>query len=125
MHNNIAKKSRKISNNVLKDYAESIIRMLYEFYSGQNAKKPRSIYATFIVEGILKATKESIVNGHQREDEDVHPQGSAYKSSSMPQGEDSRDDIVFQTITMAREEHLEGKTWREQCGIRLSNHGFR
>lgn len=83
--------------------------MLYEFYHTQTTKKPGSINATYLLDGVPGARKESSVNAHQRDGDDTHIQSSPYMSSSMPHQEDQVEAVPSRSIILAKEEDLEGK----------------
>ncbi|MCJ1394909.1 hypothetical protein MMC18_007789 [Xylographa bjoerkii] len=80
--------------------------MLYEFHSKQNAKKPGSVHATYLVSGI-KAPK-AISNGSAaKADEDVHMQSSPFMSSSMPRQNVEEEVPVIKVMTLVQEQHLD------------------
>ena len=108
MHSNVAKKcgkSRPFENEI----AESLLRMLYEFYITQGTKTPESINATYLLDGVPRAPKQSCVNGHQQSEEDTHMQSSPYMSSSVPPQEDQETAIPSRSIILVKEEDLERK----------------
>jgi DNA polymerase delta subunit 3 len=74
--------------------------MLYDFHNYQNAQKSNSVHATYLVYG-TKAPES------QQSDGDVE------MSSSMPE-EPLSDETPISTITLAREEELEGKQLQRQ-----------
>lgn len=87
--------------------------MLYEFHRTQNARKPGSLHATYLLCGQRKPEQEHQTKGtHQKEDGDVAMGEDSYMSSSLPgqdhEEEDQPEDIPVISITVAREEHLEG-----------------
>lgn len=83
-------------------------RMLYDFYRVQNGKKQGSIHATYLLSGSRK--KETLTNGGASKDgDDEHIQSSPFMSS-MPQPEDAHEEeIPVMTISLAKEEDLEGE----------------
>ena len=83
--------------------------MLYEFYSTQATKTPGSIDATYLLDGVPRAPKESSVNSHNQDGEDMHMQSSPYMSSSMPHQKDQEEAVPSRNIILAKEEDLEGK----------------
>ena len=91
------------------ELADPSIRLLYDFYSTQTTKKPGSIYATYLLDGIPKPVRESSVNEHQHDGEDIRMQSSPYMSSSMSHHEDQEDAIPSRSIILASEEDLDGK----------------
>jgi len=80
--------------------------MLFEFHRQQNAKKPGTIHATYLLSGTkLEALQPT--NGTKKDGEDEYMQSSPFMGSSMPQsGEDNGSTGVL-TITIAKEEDLE------------------
>ena len=82
--------------------------MLYEFYSTQKTKKPGSVNATYLLNGVPEVAKEPRVNGHQKDGEDTHMQSSPYMSSSAPQQDDQEEAAPSISIVLANEEDLEG-----------------
>ena len=93
----------------IEELADPSIRLLYEFYSTQTIKKPGSIYATYLLDGIPRPVRESSVNEHQQDGEDTRMQSSPYMSSSMSHHEDQEDAIPSRSIVLASEEDLDGK----------------
>ncbi|KAF6230980.1 hypothetical protein HO173_010888 [Letharia columbiana] len=89
----------KVHSNVAK-------KMLYEFYSTQTTKKPASIKATYLLDGVPKGPKEFGVNGHQQDGKDIHLQSSPYMSSSMPHQEEQEEAVPSRSIILAKEEDL-------------------
>jgi DNA polymerase delta subunit 3 len=91
--------------------------MLYEFYEYENKKNSGSIYATYILSGVKKASQPENTNGHANGDEDgpMPPSSPPPFTSSMPdrsQEEIGSDQIEkftvpVTTITLVREELLE------------------
>lgn len=88
---------------------EPIVRMLYDFHRSQTTKKPGSVHATYLLDGVPQNSREPSVNGNQQDGEDVHMQSSPYMSSSMPPGEDEDNVIPYRKILLAREADLEGR----------------
>lgn len=82
--------------------------MLYEFHHAQNSKKPGSVYATYLIDGVPHIMKEPNDNGHPHDGEDISMQSSPYMSSSMPQEENDEDKISLRKVILAKEEDLEG-----------------
>lgn len=89
--------------------------MLYEFHRSQNAKKPQSLHATYLVCGVRKpAIEESSTNRvHAENGEDVTMADDSFMSSSMPEpaeeDEEPHEEIPVTSITLVREEHLVGE----------------
>ena len=82
--------------------------MLYDFHKVQNSKKPRSVYATYFLDGIPLVQQGSGANMHTHDDDDLHMQSSPYMSSSMPQEMNTEKNLPARRIILAREEDLEG-----------------
>jgi DNA polymerase delta subunit 3 len=82
-------------------------RILYEFHRNENAKKPQTVHATYVISGIQKAPEPAPTNGHA-DDEDEMMQSSPYLPSSMPNQDATSDSIRTASIVLAREEDLEG-----------------
>ncbi|MCJ1437151.1 hypothetical protein MMC27_006536 [Xylographa pallens] len=88
----------KVHSNVAK-------RMLYDFHARQNAKKPGSIHATYLVSGV-QSTK-AIVNSNVTEvNEDVHMQSSPFMGSSMPRRDVEEEASTVKVMTLVQEQHL-------------------
>ena len=83
-------------------------RMLYEFHTHENKKKPGSVYAAYLLYGTQNA-RTSNANGDARKDgEDIPMASSPFLSSSMPQDEDTTEVPPVKVMTVVREENLEG-----------------
>lgn len=79
-------------------------RMLFDFHQKQNAKKPHSIHATYLISGTKRVAGET--NGaNGRSDEDVSMRSSPFMSS-MPPSEEHEEPIKKSTILLVREEEL-------------------
>jgi len=108
--------------------------MLYEFYEQENKRKPGSIYATYLIAGIKRrdpiltgenGTAKATTNGgdsHLDEDEEMLPSSPPPFTSSMLEPSqqssdaghgddgDDRNQAPTRTVTLVREEALEGTT---------------
>jgi hypothetical protein len=89
--------------------------MLFEFHQKQNAKKPKSVHATYLITGTKRAVEHA--NGtNGRGGEDVSMRSSPFMSS-MPEPEEPADEPIKRThVVLVREEELEsaydrGKQW--------------
>ncbi|KAL2039809.1 hypothetical protein N7G274_007209 [Stereocaulon virgatum] len=89
-----------------KVHSNAAKKMLYDFYQKQTSKKPGSVHATYLIDGVPKSKNESNVNGQQKDSEDMQMQSSPYMSSSMPQDDNEQDRIHIRSIVLAREEDL-------------------
>ncbi len=85
--------------------------MLYEFHRQQNGKKPGTIHATYLLSGTKRVEELVPRNGEVKKDgEDDYMQSSPFLASSMPQIEDGSGAANVLSITLVREENLEGKS---------------
>ncbi|OJJ51252.1 hypothetical protein ASPZODRAFT_156177 [Penicilliopsis zonata CBS 506.65] len=92
----------------LKVHTNLAKQMLYEFHRHENAKKPQSVNATYVIVGTPKLPEKSETNGfHVKEDGDAIMQSSPYLSSSMPQQDAAQEQVSTTSITLVREEDLE------------------
>jgi DNA polymerase delta subunit 3 len=83
--------------------------MLFEFHKQQNAKKPSTIHATYLLGGIKVVEEPEVMNGEVKKDgEDEYMQSSPCISSSMPQPPEATGENSILSITLVREEDLEG-----------------
>ncbi|KAF1966083.1 hypothetical protein BU23DRAFT_560540 [Bimuria novae-zelandiae CBS 107.79] len=81
-------------------------RMLYEFYTTQTAKKPKSIHATYLIAGKKRSSEDS--NGSNGHDGDDTVMRSSPFMSSLPAPEEPLEKPVPKTsIVLVREEELE------------------
>ncbi len=100
----------------LKVHVNSAKRMLYDFHAHENAKRPGSIHATYLLAGTTqvkkKVTPENGQNGLHHADEPVPSSPPAFTSSmlqsSQKNGEDEDVGLPhIRTITLVREKSLE------------------
>jgi DNA polymerase delta subunit 3 len=99
--------------------------MLFEFHKRQNAKKPNSVHATYLVTGIPRRIEPTNgVNGRDGEDTDMR---SSPFMSSMPEAAESEESdynsqsddentaaprgVKETQIVLVREGELEGAYW--------------
>ena len=82
--------------------------MLYDFHHKQSLKKPGSVHASYLVDGIPTITKVHSANGQAGDGEDAYMQSSPVMSSSLPQEETEEYTIPSKSIVLAREEDLQG-----------------
>lgn len=92
--------------------------MLFDFHQKQNAKKPDSVHATYIVTGTKRDSKHS--NGATaRDGKDVAMRSSPFMSS-IPEPEEQQDSVDGSsgeepvnntTIELVPEEKLQGTLW--------------
>lgn len=88
--------------------------MLFEFHRNENAKKPQSVHATYVISGIQRPPEPPATNGHAK-DEDEIMQSSPYLPSSMPNQDATFDSTRIASIILAREEDLEGRLCLTEC----------
>jgi DNA polymerase delta subunit 3 len=80
--------------------------MLYEFHNTQNAKKPGSIHATYLISGTKRP--EEPTNVRTKDGEDEYMQSSPFMASnSMSQPDGGTGASSYLTITLTPEESLE------------------
>lgn len=86
-------------------------RMLFDFHRQQNAKKPGSLHATYLLSGTKRKAEPIPTNGNAKKDgEDDFMQSSPFMNSSVPQPEESSTgETSVLSITLVREEDLDGK----------------
>jgi DNA polymerase delta subunit 3 len=85
--------------------------MLYEFHRQQNGKKPGTVHATYLISGTKRKEEPLASNGGvQKDGEDDYMQSSPFINSSMPQHEEGTGESGVLSITLVREENLEGRT---------------
>jgi hypothetical protein len=98
----------------------TIIRMLYEFHRQQNGKKPGTVHATYLISGTKRKEESVSTNGGvQKDGEDDYMQSSPFINSSMPQYEEGTGESGVLSITLVREENLEGMLPSSQARITL------
>jgi len=82
--------------------------MLYEFHQTQNAKRPNSVHATYLLTG--RKRPQITPNGmHRKDGEDISMKSSPLPSS-LPVSESGHEveQIPTTTVTLVKEENLEG-----------------
>lgn len=83
-------------------------RYLFEFHQQQNAKKPSTIHATYLLSGTRKEEEPATNRDIKKDGEDDYMQSSPFVSSSMPQPQESTGEVSVLSITLVKEEDLEG-----------------
>ena len=84
--------------------------MLFEFHQKQNAKKPGSVYATYLITGTrLPPRSQQSNNVESQDSEDAVMQSSPpIPNSSAPQAtEDDAEHTPIRSILIVKEEHLQ------------------
>lgn len=107
--------SYRILARALKVHVNVAKRMLFDFHSHENAKRPGSVHATYLLSGSKKLQQAEKVtngqNGYQHKEDSPIPSSPPPFSSSMldPDHQSiSGEGPVIRTITLVREESLEG-----------------
>ncbi|OOQ88412.1 hypothetical protein PEBR_12027 [Penicillium brasilianum] len=90
----------------LKVHANRAKQILFEFHRVENAKKPQSVHATYLISGIQQPPEPPATNGHAN-DEDEVMQSSPYLPSSIPNQDAVPEQVRIASIILAREEDLE------------------
>lgn len=90
-------------------YMLTITRILFEFHQQQNSKKPGSIHATYLLAGVTKPEPVP-TNGETKDGEDDYMQSSPFMNSSMPQPEENTGETGVLTISLVKEEDLDGRS---------------
>ncbi len=86
-----------------------MFRMLYEFHRQQNAKKPGTIHATYLISGTKRNAHSAVPTGALKKDgEDDYMQSSPFVGSSIPQIDDGTGESEVLSITVVREEDFGG-----------------
>jgi DNA polymerase delta subunit 3 len=98
--------------------------MLFEFHQKQNAKKPGSVHATYLITGTrLPPKPRQSNNTESQESEDAVMQNSPpIPNSSAPQAaEDDIEPVPVRSILLVKEEHLQKAkaTFEEITGIHM------
>ncbi|KAL2000546.1 hypothetical protein VTN02DRAFT_2933 [Thermoascus thermophilus] len=93
----------------LKVHSHLAKQMLYEFHRTENAKKPQSVNATYIIIGVQHPPpKKPATNGtHAKDGDDEVMQSSPFLSSSMPQQDAADEPIRTTSIILVREEDMD------------------
>jgi DNA polymerase delta subunit 3 len=94
-------------------------RMLFDFHRTENAKKPQTVHATYLISGIQKPPQPPSTNGHGAHDEDAIMQSSPYMPSSMP-NQDAADAVRVTSILLVREEDLQGECFEKRLVLDLT-----
>ena len=89
------------------------VSILYDFYSNQNAKKPKSIHATYLLAGKQTPPAPDRSNGtHTGDGEDVVMQSSPFTSSKVERKDSpemTEEPNPVMTVILVREEELDRK----------------
>ncbi|KAJ5348792.1 DNA polymerase delta subunit [Penicillium brevicompactum] len=90
----------------LKVHANRAKQILFEFHRNENAKKPATVHATYVISGIQKIPEPAPTNGDAIDEDEVMG-SSPYLPSSMPNQGDTSDSVTTASIVLVREEDLE------------------
>jgi DNA polymerase delta subunit 3 len=82
--------------------------MLYEFHRVQNGKKPGSVHATYLVAGKKHAEEAPKVARSTKDCGDEYMRSSPFRSSPVPRLGELLENSSVLSITLIREEDLEG-----------------
>lgn len=108
---------------VLKVHVNAAKCMLYDFYQFQNDKKPGSVYATYLLSGkkkkpVIAAAANGTGDKHKHDfdiDEHIPSSPPPFTSSMLEPSqqssqaeEEETSDVTVRTITLVREDALEG-----------------
>ncbi|KAJ9627986.1 hypothetical protein H2203_003205 [Taxawa tesnikishii (nom. ined.)] len=92
----------------LKVHSNLAKQMLYDFHRKQNAKKPGTLHATYLITGRKQQTRESQANGTQSQDgEDTLMRSSPFPNSAPEPDQPDTESIWIRTVTLVKEEDLE------------------
>lgn len=96
----------------LKVHVNAAKQMLYDFHQTQNARRPSSVHATYLLSGVrMPIALASVTNGSHKDGDDMpmaDASGPGAMSSSMPEHEEQVAEIVpVTTITLVAEAALE------------------
>ncbi|KAH7411270.1 DNA polymerase subunit Cdc27 [Cadophora sp. MPI-SDFR-AT-0126] len=97
----------RLLSRTLKIHVNDAKEMLYEFHRQQNAKKPDTIHATYLISGTKRKEVTLGTNSVAKKDgEDDYMQSSPFMASSMPAAGSTGESGVL-NITLVKEEDLE------------------
>ncbi|KAG9202937.1 hypothetical protein G6514_003718 [Epicoccum nigrum] len=97
----------KLLSRALQVNVNAAKRMLFEFHQTQNAKKPNSIHATYLISG-TKQSDEGTASTNGRIGEDVSMRSSPFMSSMPEKEQEDEEQLVRKTtLSLVREEELE------------------
>lgn len=80
--------------------------MLFDFHRTENAKKPKSVNATYLVTGTRKRQETSLNGNPSKDGEDEVMQSSPFMSSQVEPQDDAEDGPPVTSIVLVREEDL-------------------
>lgn len=108
--------SYRLLARTLKVHVNAAKCMLYEYHEAQNKRKPGSVYATYMLAGTKKQAPQP--NGKEV-DVDASMRSSPPASSVVQSSQQRGEDINVKTVTLVREENLDGRSTRDQPAARV------
>lgn len=106
----------------------SLISMLYDFHSSENAKKPRSVNAIYLIVGQPRKGGKNGASSHGTagDGNDEMTEGSSFMMSSQLQDLSLDGDfnsyrsasVPVTSVVLVREDELDGQL---NCGLRFSS----
>ncbi|KAJ8067777.1 hypothetical protein OCU04_003378 [Sclerotinia nivalis] len=96
----------RLLSRVLKVHVNAAKEMLFEFHRVQNAKKPGTIHATYLIAGTKRKQAPTAIEV-EKDGEDYYMPSSPFVGSSMPQPDGGTGQGSILSITLAREEDLD------------------
>jgi DNA polymerase delta subunit 3 len=107
--------SYRATARALKVHVNAAKRMLFDFHAHENAKKPGSVHATYVLAGIKKGRNplSNGQNGTQHKDEPMPSSPPQFTSSVLRSSQENGDGYQaelssIRTMTLVREESLDG-----------------
>jgi DNA polymerase delta subunit 3 len=87
----------------------NVNRMLYDFHKTQNAKRPASLHATYLVSGTEKVERP-VSDSKAAHDDDIQMTSSPFPGSWRDKSHEEYliSNIPVNAVKLVREEHLEG-----------------
>ena len=83
-------------------------QVLHDFHNELNSKKPGSVHACYMIDGSSKTQREPVTSEEQVEGANAQMRSSPFMSSSFPHGEQEETAVPTRSVTLAKEEDLEG-----------------
>ncbi|KAF2739052.1 hypothetical protein EJ04DRAFT_9181 [Polyplosphaeria fusca] len=98
----------RLLSRALKTNVNIAKQMLFDFHAKQNAKKPNSVHATYLLTGKKRTHEHTNGANGSRQDGDIPMQSSPYMSSMPePTEEPSAEPTPKTSIVLVREEEME------------------
>lgn len=83
--------------------------MLYDFHRLENAKKPNSVHATYIIIGVPEPELHAKRQARDRADDEVMQSSPYVGSQPDPVDSDEEEPIPVTAVRLVREEELSGR----------------